>query len=223
MRDYRVLLVLVICGFTAFSCVQKNDRWVTVKGAVSHLGSSDLYVTYKNAQFRRTVDTIHSSMSGKFEMKLRTCEDLTPVTIYFAKKKCWTTLFAEPGNRINLSGNIDYVEMLTIRGGSINDDLNRFKMVIRNLYKERLDLLKGSISSERSPEVRLAEINLLLKRAAKEFIKDNPSSIASVVLIQDFFYQDYDPNTKELLSLLTGEASNCNMANKIREGIRNGH
>jgi hypothetical protein len=223
MLGKKVLLLIVICSLTMYSCMQQKDRQVTVKGAVTHLGSTELYVTYTNAQFKRSVDTIHSSMSGKFDLKLRTCEDLAPITIYFGTKKCWTTLFAEPGDHITLRGNIEYVDMLTIRGGMVNNDLNRFKMQIRDLYKERLDLLKGLYSKENSSEVRLAEINLLLKRAAKDFIKENPASIASVVLIQDFFYQDYDPTTTELLGLLTGEASNCNLANKIRESIQNGH
>jgi len=223
MCGVRVLFLIVFCGLTALSCVQQKDRQVTVQGAVTHLGGSALYVTFTNAQFKHSIDTIHSSMSGKFSLKLRTCDDLAPITIYFASKKCWTTLFAEPGDHITLSGNIDYVDMLTIKGGLVNNDLNRFKMEIRDLYKERLDLLKGSYSRENSSEVRLAEINLLLKRAAKEFIMENPSSIASVVLIQDFFYQDYDPNTGELLGLLRGPASNCGLANKIRDSIQKGH
>ncbi|HET9570383.1 MAG TPA: hypothetical protein VFP20_03120 [Bacteroidales bacterium] len=222
MRGKKVFLLIAICSFAALSCVQQKDRWVTVKGAISHLGSTALYVSYTNAQQRRTIDTIHSSMSGKFNLKVRTSNDLTPITIYFATNKCWTTLFAEPGDHVTLRGNIDYVDMLTIRGGTVNNDLSRFKMQIRDLYKERLDLLKGFYSKENSSEVRLAEINLLLKRSAKDFIRENPESIASVVLIQDFFYQDYDPATNELLGLLKGKASNCKLANKIRENLLNG-
>jgi len=221
MRGKMILLFIAICCITTMSCLQQKDRRITVKGAVSHLGSSDLYITYTNAQFKRCIDTIHSSMSGKFDLELRICEDLTPITIYFAANKCWTTLFAEPGDHITLRGNIEYVDLMTIHGGKVNNDLNRFKLQIRDLYKERLDLLKGSYSKENSTEVRLAEINLLLKRAAKDFIKENPTSVASVVLIQDFFYQDYDPTTLELLGLLTGEASNCHLADKIRESIHN--
>ncbi|MCX6307644.1 MAG: hypothetical protein NTY32_02045, partial [Bacteroidia bacterium] len=161
--------------------------------------------------------------AGKFNLKLRTCENLTPINIYFAEKKCWTTLFAEPGDRITIRGNIENVDLLSIRGGLVNNDLYRFKLQIRELYQERLDLLKGTYSRENSTEVRLAEINLLLKRAAKEFIMENPSSIASVVLIQDFFYQEYDPSTSDLLALLRVPASNCPLAEKIRNGLRKGH
>ncbi len=223
MRGIKVLFLIAICGLAAFSCVQQKDRQVTVQGTISQMGVSPLYVTYTDVNIKRAMDTLHSTLSGKFSMKLRTCDDLGPITIYFANKKCWTTLFAEPGDRITLNGNIDYVDLLTIKGGLVNNDLNRFKLQIRELYKERLDLLKGPYSRENSSEVRLAEINLLLKRAAKEFIMENPSSIASVVLIQDFFYQEYDPYTSELLALLSRPASNCHLANKIRDGIRKGH
>lgn len=223
MRGIRVLLLIAFCGLAAFSCVQQKDRRVIVQGSLTQMGVSDIYVTYTDAHFKRTLDTVQSSMSGKFSLKLRTCDDLAPITIYFASKKCWTTLFAEPGDHITLSGNIEYVDMLTIKGGLVNNDLNRFKMEISDLYKERLDLLKGSYSRENSSEVRMAEINLQLKRAAKEFIMENPTSIASVVLIQDFFYQEYDPYTSDLLALLRGPACNCHLANKIRYGIRKGH
>lgn len=223
MRVSKVLLFLILCGFTTIGCMQQKDRRVSVQGAISHLGSSTLYVTYTNAALKRTVDTIHSTMGGKFNFKLCTSKNLTPVSIYFVGKKCWTTLFAEPGDHISIRGNIDYVDLLTIKGGHVNDDLNRFKLQIRDLYKERLDLLKGSYSRENSSEIRLAEINLLLKRAAKEFIKENPTAIASVVLIQDFFYQDYDTTTGDLLALLETPASTCPLADKLREGIRKGH
>lgn len=223
MRDIKVLFFLFLCGLTTFGCMQQKDRLVSVQGAISHLGSSALYVTYTNAAYKRTVDTIHSTMGGKFSFKLPTSKTLTPISIYFAEKKSWTTLFAEPGDNINIRGNIDYVDLLSIKGGLVNDDLNRFKLQIRALYKERLDLLKGSYSRENSSEVRLAEINLLLKRAAKEFIKENPTAIASVVLIQDFFYQDYDATTGDLLALLKTPASTCHLADKLREGLRKGH
>lgn len=223
MRGSKVLLFLLLCGFTTISCMQQKDRRVSVQGAVSHLGSSALYVTYTNAVNKRAVDTLHSTMGGKFNFKLLTSKALTPISIYFAEKKCWTTLFAEPGDHISIRGNIDYVDLLTIKGGLVNNDLYRFKLQIRAIYKERLDLLKGSYSRENSSEVRLAEINLLLKRAAKEFIKENPTAIASVVLIQDFFYQDYDTTTGDLLSLLEQPASTSPLADKLREGIRKGH
>jgi len=223
MRGSNILFYLILCSLLTISCMKQKDHRVSVQGAISHLGSSELYVSYTNATYKRTVDTIHSTMGGKFNFKLQTSKALTPISIYFAEKKCWTTLFAEPGNHISIRGNIDYVDLLTIQGGLVNDDLNRFKMQIRALYKERLDLLKGSYSRENSSEVRLAEINLLLKRAAKEFIKENPSAIASVVLIQDFFYQDYDTTTGDLLALLETPASTSPLADKLREGIRKGH
>jgi len=223
MRGSNILFYLILCSLLTISCMKQKDHGVSVQGAISHLGSSALYVSYTNATYKRTVDTIHSTMGGKFNFKLQTSKALTPISIYFAEKKCWTTLFAEPGDHISIRGNIDYVDLLTIQGGLVNDDLNRFKMQIRALYKERLDLLKGSYSRENSSEVRLAEINLLLKRAAKEFIKENPSAIASVVLIQDFFYQDYDTTTGDLLALLETPASTSPLADKLREGIRKGH
>lgn len=222
MRVLQRFLMIAICSLAVLSCGQQNDRRVTVQGSIAHLEGSPLIVTYFNPRNERTTDTIQSSKSGKFNFRLRTNDDLVPITIYFAGNKCWTTLFAIPGDRISILGDIESVDLLSIHGGEVNNDLNRFKSQIRSLYQERLDLLKGSYSRENSSEVRLAEINLLLKRKAKEFIMENPTSIASAVLIQDFFYQDYDRSTSELLGLLRGKASTCHLAEKLREGLKKG-
>ncbi|MCX6308356.1 MAG: hypothetical protein NTY32_05850, partial [Bacteroidia bacterium] len=64
MRSKRFVLFIAICVLAAYGCVQQKDRRVNVQGAVSRLGGSALYVTYMDAQFKHTIDTVHSSMAG---------------------------------------------------------------------------------------------------------------------------------------------------------------
>jgi hypothetical protein len=109
--------------------------------------------------------------------------------------------FAKGGDIIRITGDIELVDLLTITGGPVNDDLTRFKQDIHELYVERQRIIDGKYQQGgETVEVRLAEINLALKRKAKEFILEHPASFASLVLIQDFFYQDYDPNTGGIAS-----------------------
>jgi hypothetical protein len=212
-------LLGLIC-LMAISCAEMGNKRVDVEGEIRNLGASQIYVSYYKDIDVLAFDTIWSNESGKFNFKIRSTSQISPITLYFKNHKCWTTLFAAPGNRIRIRGDIQFVDLLDIRGGAVNDDLNLFKKRIRSLYMERLHLLTGNYATEQGTQQRLAEINLLLKNAAKEYIRENPHSIASVVLIQDFFYQEYDPITSDLLGLLQGEASNCPLAEKIREGLR---
>ena len=212
--------LIILCSILAFGCTAPEKRMVSIHGEIRNLSKSALYVRYYMDENVLAFDTVYSTNSGKFDFKIDSYDEITPVTIYFAEKKCWTTLFAQPGDHVTIKGDINLVDMLNISGGMVNDDLSKYKKQISKLYLDRFAILKGKYTTVEESEERLAEINLLLKRSAKEYIKEHPASIASVVLIQDFFYQDYDPSTKELLSLLEGDAKYFHLTTRIREGVQ---
>lgn len=214
------LLFVSLAGAALVACSLRNEQEVTVHGIIGRLDNSRISITYTNPGNELRHDTVTTSESGKFDFRVPVASRLNTITIRFIDKNSRTTLFANPGDDITIKGSIEYVDLLTIKGGAVNDDLNRFKKQISTLYKERLDLLKRPYKNDKLTEVRLAEIDLFLKREAKNFIRENPSSIASVVLIQDFFYQDYDPSTAELLSILQGDATRTHMAQKMRNSLR---
>lgn len=211
--------LVILCCLIAFGCSTPENNKVSVRGDIKHLDSSPLFISYFSEEGILAYDTVFSSNSGKFEFNIHTYNEISPITIFFSKKKCWTTLFAQPGDNIRIKGDIHLVDMLNISGGVVNDELSQFKKQICKIYEERLAILQGKYHSAEESEERLAEINLQLKRSAKVYIKEHPSSISSVVLIQDFFYQDYDPSTKELLDILDSDARNSHLATRIREGI----
>ena len=219
MKNAHQISLLILCSVLAFGCSTPDEQKISVHGDIDNLGQSQLLVTYYQEKDVITSHSVYSNHSGKFDLKIDSYNEITPVRIYFVNKKCWTTLFARPGDNVSIKGNIDMVDMLIITGGTVNNDLNRFKKQIRRLYLARLAILNGKYTNKEESAEHLAQINLILKRIAKEFIKDNPSSVASVVLIQDFFYQDYDTCTKDLLNLLKGDAKAYYLAKQIREGL----
>ncbi|MDD4922271.1 MAG: DUF4369 domain-containing protein [Bacteroidales bacterium] len=209
----------LLCCLMAFGCASPEKNKVCVQGEIKHLDRSPLCISYVDENKNLSYDTIYSTHSGKFVFKINTYREITPITIYFSGKKCWTTLFAKPGDHVKINGDIHLVDLLNISGGIVNNDLSQYKKQIRKLYIDRLAILNGKYATPEESEKQLAEINLLLKRSAKVYIKEHPSSISSVVLIQDFFYQEYDPITKDLISLLEGDAKSFHLTNRIREGI----
>jgi hypothetical protein len=212
-------LIIILIGLLSLTACDKDEvRMVDVRGDVKNLTSPSIYVTYHRGDGDLVHDTVVANDNGTFHFQLETSEEIAPVMIYFNHRKKWTTLFAKSGDEVTVKGDLDYVDLLSIRGGEVNDDLDEFKQIIRLLYKERLDLLYSE-PSEILAQHRLSEIDALLKQKAREFITDKPSSLASVVLIQDFFYQDYDPLTKELVTQLRGIARKSQMAEDIRNGI----
>ncbi len=216
-----LLPILLLCLFFLGACQEKAANEVKVVGQIGQLAEGTIYVTHLNESGIKQLDTIRTNAKGTFKFNLCIANDITPITLFFVEQKKWTTLFAEPGDEISIRGNILYVDLLSIQGGTVNNDLDRFKQSIRLLYKKRLDLLAMKNTQDNALQIELAEINLKLKSKAKEFVRENPSSIASVVLIRDFFYQDYDPVTIELLSLLKGSAKWNKTTLRLKEGIKN--
>ncbi|MDP4277090.1 MAG: hypothetical protein Q8914_05580 [Bacteroidota bacterium] len=219
IKKIHALIMICFCLLVA-GCSSTDRQHVIVHGALKHLGCSELHLNYFDKDHNICNDTIFSTGSGKFEFKIDATEEVSPITIYFQDFKCWTTLFAQAGDDIQISGDIELVDLLTIKGGIVNNDLTRFKQDIKPLYVERQEIINGKYQNGgESIEVRLAEIDLALKRKAKQFIAENPFSVASVVLIQDFFYQDYDPTTSELIELLKGDAQKSHLTAKLKEGM----
>lgn len=202
------------------ACSSDKPGCVSVEGEIQHLGRSAICLSYYVGEHVLAYDTLYSNESGFFRFEVTGTDEINPITLYFQDFNYWTTIFAKGGDIIRITGDIELVDLLTITGGPVNDDLTRFKQDIHELYVERQRIIDGKYQQGgETVEVRLAEINLALKRKAKEFILEHPASFASLVLIQDFFYQDYDPNTGELLHLLEGEAKNNHLAERLEQGM----
>lgn len=218
----RITRLLYLLGMVLLvnACTPAQPGRVSVEGQIQHLGRSEIHLSYYADDHVLAYDTLFSEESGAFRFEVTGTEEINPITLFFHDFNYWTTVFAKQGDVIRITGDIEMVDLLSITGGTVNDDLTRFKQAIHALYLERQRIIAGKYQhGGESVDVRLAEINLALKRKAKEFIVEHSASFASVVLIQDFFYQDYDPNTGELLNLLEGEARDNHLTERLKQGM----
>lgn len=219
-RNARLVCLLGIVLLVG-ACSPDRSGHVSVEGHIQHLGRSAIYLSYYKDHHVLAYDTLFSNESGYFRFNVPGTDEVTPITLFFQDFNSWTTVFAKGGDEIKMTGSIELIDLLNISGGNVNDELTRFKQDIRDLYVERQYIIAGKYQhADGSLDVRLAEINLALKRKAKEFILEHPSSFSSVVLIQDFFYQDYDPVTAELLDLLEGDALNNHLTERLKQGVK---
>lgn len=217
---WKAIFTSILCLVLMGSCSLTESGQIKVEGQIHHLGRTMIRISYYIDDHTIAYDSAYSTQAGKFKFSVPGTNEVNPVTLFFPDSRNWTTLFARKGDAIHVYGNIERIDLLTVHGGAVNDDLTRFKQEIGPLYLERQQIIEGSFQNGgQSIEMRLAEINLTLKRKAKEFVLEHPTSVASVVLIQDFFYQDYDPNTAELLSILEGDAKKCHLAQRLQQGL----
>ena len=218
------LIFVLLYTFIFVSC--KDTDYYTVKGNIQGIKSPDIYVvTRTDSTFHK--DTIQIK-SNRFKYGGKS-ETLQPVVIYMEKGKVWVTVWAKNGEDIVLTGDVNYPELILAKGGEINNLLSDFKVKNRALIKEIGDLRDKILTNSKANNAVGAEmanaqfssqiknINQSLKNHVMDFVKLHPTSVASLVLIQDFLLDiENAADIQQILSLITGEAKENELYNKLQ-------
>jgi peroxiredoxin len=218
------LIFALLCSFIFASC--KDTDSYTIHGNLKGIENPELYIVARQDSIIQ-IDTILSK-DGKFKFKSKS-EILQPLVIYLEKGDVWITVWAKNGEKIVISGDINYPELVLAKGGEVNDLLSDFKTKNRDIIKERggiRDKISDSSTENNaaSSEItsaqflsRLKNIDQALKIKAMDYVKSNPTSIASLVLIQDFVLDiDKASDIQPALSLITGEARENELYAKLQ-------
>jgi peroxiredoxin len=206
------------------SCKDLNSY--TIRGEIAGLESAEIYVvTTDSSTFRN--DTIQSK-KGKFRFNA-VSETLEPVVIYMENGNVWITIWAQNGEKISLSGDVNYPELITVQGGEVNNLLTTFKNENKEILKERRELkdkisANANQSGELSAEVagsqlssKIKNLDQLLKMRAEDFVKKYPNSVASLVLIEDYILDIDDASSiQSVLSLITDPAKENELFEKLQ-------
>jgi peroxiredoxin len=212
-----IILIFVSC---------KNTNSYTIHGNITGLGMTEIYmVTQDSLTFRK--DTIQTK-NGKFKF-IASTDSLAPVVIYMENGSVWVTVWAQNGEKISLTGNANYPELITIKGGEVNNLLTDFKNENREIIKEKSDLKdKKSNNSQQLDDVsvevngaqfssKIKNLEQLLKMRSEDFVETHPTSIASLVLIQDYVLETEDASgIHSLLSLISGQAKETKLFEKLQ-------
>ncbi len=223
MKKLFYIPILLIILF--FSCQKKEITGYMIDGKLENLTDSVLYVISSDSF--KVLDTIPCQKDGKFIIQ-GNADQLSATRIFSEQTGVLLTTWVQNGDKISVTGNIRIPEQIKIKGNEVNDRLTEFKILNKNLLKERTDLFykkeignrKDTLSGE-FKELnyisKISNINHQLKDKANQFIKANPSSMASVILMKDYLMDTDSPEKmKELLSLITGEeARNSDMYKKM--------
>jgi len=205
------------------SCEDKNSY--TIKGNIKGLQDSELYVV-SGAELH--IDTIRSK-SGKFTYRGKSQTD-EPLLIYMENGSVWITLWVQNAGKFFLTGDVKYPEMVMVKGGEINKLLSEFKTNNLTLIKEKCDLRdKLNAHSEQSAESnaninnvqlssQLKNVDQILKTRAQDFVELHPSSIAALVMIQDYILDiNNASDIQPFLDRVTEGVKNNPLYDKLQE------
>ena len=223
MGKYYIIVISIICLLSAVSC--RNGDGTVIKGDISNLSKPYILASYLSAD-SLVVDTIPVYDYKKFNYKVN-IDTLTTFSLFMDEGA--TVVFADNGQKIKVKGDALFPDLIKVNGNEINDDLTAFKSVNKDLLKQRgrlltdLHIIRDNDTSRNNSLSRsddISNLNLLnheLTLKAEEFIKENPSKISSLILINNFFTNSDTPKSLErVLGYLEGDVVETNISKKLQ-------
>lgn len=222
-----ILTILIVSGIL-FSC-SKNDKVLVIEGEISNLTTPYVIASFQEGDTIH-VDTISVNEKGKFSYS-QNVDTTTIFTLYFNDFKSSTLIFSEKGiNKIKMKGDAILSDLIEVKGGEINENLSAFKKENEMLLKQRVFLMTkidnevdslintGNVISEKERTAQINSINHELAQKAEDFIISNPDKLSSVILINDFFKNNENPESlNRVLDYLKGDALKSSLTYKLKK------
>ena len=221
------ILSLLLFSLALFSC-QKEDNRLVIEGELSNLITPYVIASSRVSDTIR-VDTIYVDKKGKFTY-IQNVDTSIIYTFYFNDFESSTLVFSDKGvKKIKMKGDANLSDLIEIKGGDINEKLTEFKKENEILLKQRTLLMKkgdyekdslsnsATVISEKEETATLNSLNHELAQSVEEFIITNSDKISSVILINEFFKNNENPETlNRVLGYLDGDALNFPLTYKLK-------
>jgi Peroxiredoxin len=215
---YKIYIYICCVVFLFFSC-NEGDTY-RIKVQLSNLKSQDVYAVFESVN-SKSVDTLSVGEKGEFVVA-RKQDNFRTVTFYYENFTRWITVYLEKPQRIVVTGDAYFPQLVQIKGGRINELLSGFRKETSSLQKEFFTLLNGNDTIQEKLNVphrldRLANINHALCLQAEEFIENNPSEKASAILIRDFFLNPDNPiQIDDLIDILDPQLADFYVVRELK-------
>lgn len=224
-KSYISYCTAILASFLlATSCSQPTDQYV-VNGKLENVKDTIFFAARESGDSLH-VDTVRVNKKGEFSFS-GLVDTLTVVSLYFKESAASPYVLVDKGWSVEMKGDITLPDLIETKGGTINDDLTKFKKENQALLKSRSTLiqLKADQSSVKSDTVtskehilELKNVNFELLNIASDYVKNNPTKIASVILINNFFKSEETlERLTTALDQLKGEAYDFPLAAQLRE------
>lgn len=214
---HKLLIISVLIGLF-FSC-QKNPNSYTIKGKITNVEDS-IFLSVRELGDSLAVDTIRIDSNGAFSFS-GTTDTLTIVSLYFKGVPASPYLMVDKGWNVEVEGDIYYPDLISVKGGEVNDELTHFKTENKTLLMERAKLsnyLRRDTIDAKNYSVEFKNVNFELQNLAADYIKQNPTKYSSVILIDNFFKgEETIDRLSESLEQLRGKVEDFPLTIRLKD------
>lgn len=211
MMKLKLIVLTILLGTAIVSCKTNNKEpksipnTFTIEGEIEGLGNNNLYFRKPNKDYEKLGywrDSIIVT-EGKFSFK-DSIDDYQFITFstnmkelikssgrgYYPVKSAYLNVMLYPGANIKVSGKTsDFMDAYP-SDGSINDDFAKLhKQVFPKMNESINSLLEANLETDETKKERLKQksdsVSSIAKNLKKNFIMNNPSSMASLYYLSD--------------------------------------
>jgi hypothetical protein len=203
MKISGIFFVMVCTLLMAAACSEEANY--LLEGNITGLSDPVLYIESGVGEDVKQ-DTIFSK-DGRFNYK-SSSDSLRAILLFMKERSVWITVWAQNGQMVEISGDVENPELITFNGNETNDLLTCFRQSNRAVIEER---------NRTKSEARKEELTQILIQNAQAFIRNHPQSIASLVLIQDYLAESGDISVPtEALSLIESPAKESALYRRLQ-------
>ena len=164
------------------SCKSTDNNNFTVDGKLEGLENHEIYVVKNYSLDSLSVDTIKDIKDGAFRFS-GNVENPTLVTLFYTDKYPPLRFVIDKDYSVQIKGNVEDPFNIDIKGGVINDDLNAFRKENKNLLISRFRVLEKNNPVD---PAHLKNIDFQLSRVVRDYVAQNPTKLASVILMDEY-------------------------------------
>lgn len=201
MTMKKMMLGVALGLFLFAACNSSGGDSYTLKGDISNLKDSVLFLAQQGNGMMPQMDTIHV-INGKFTFKGKTAKPVF-AQIITADQRSGFPLFLEPGT-IHISGNADSISVgkISVTGTPDNDDLHQLMGLQQPFIHAMMGLqsafMQAKMSNDSNAIARIQSSADSIQNAAtvkiQGFIKDHSKSLVSAFALQNMM-EDLDDST----------------------------
>lgn len=212
---YNILCVMIIgfAGLWIVSCDDKSDTNYTIDGKIENLSIKRLALVQEITNDSLVLDTILVNDRGEFKYRGK-IEEATVMSLFIGEGTTPVNMLMEPGYNVKIKGNALQSDLIEVKGGTINDDVNDFRLKNSGLLQSRHRILSKNGNLD---PAELKNINLQLARNVREYVIQNPTKIASVLLMNEYSINNISAELLEKdIEELQGSAANFYLTTNLK-------
>lgn len=213
LKNRTQLLFYLCLLFIVSSCKSADNSNFTVEGQLEGLENNEVFVVKNYALDSVSVDTIRDIKDGVFRFS-GNVENPTLVTLFYTEKYPPLRFIIDKDYSVQIKGNVSDPLNIEIKGGVVNDDLTAFKKNNRNLLISRFRVFEKNNPVDPS---HLKNIDYQLSRAVRDYVSENPSKLASVILMDQYAKGSLAPELlNEDINKLEGAAADYYLTTTLK-------